>query len=102
MGMKRKTFIKSLRKHLSFLDKKALEEEVLYYINKIDKSKKADEEVIKSFGPMEEIVKDVCKRRKIDSPSLSKKEFFIVQFYNDLVDLGTLLKNCDGKKRGKI
>lgn len=102
MGMKRKTFIKSLRKHLSFLDKKALEEEILYYINKIDKSKKADEEVIKSFGPMEEIVKDVCKRRKIDSPSLSKKEFFIVQFYNDLVDLGTLLKNCDGKKRGKI
>ena len=85
MGMKRKTFIKSLRKHLSFLDKKALEEEVLYYINKIDKSKKADEEVIKSFGSMEEIVKDVCKRRKIDS-SLSKKEFFIVQFNNDLVD----------------
>lgn len=100
IGMNRKVFIKQLRSHLKFLDKKALEEEVLYYINKIDKSKKSDEEVIKSFGSMEDIVHEVCKRRKIEA--VSKKDFFIVQFYNDLVDLGTLLKNCDGKKRGKI
>ncbi len=100
--MNRKTFIKQLRSHLKFLDKKALEEEVLYYINKIDASKKPDEEVIKSFGTMDHLVLEVCKRRGIESPSVPKKESFLVQFYHDLVNLGTFLKNCEGKKRGKI
>lgn len=31
-----------------------------------------------------------------------KKEFWFTRFYNELVDLSTILKNSDGKKRMRI
>lgn len=100
--MNRKEFLKKLRKRLSFLKKDALEKEVLYYINKIDSSKLSDVEVISSFGSLDDIVKEVSKKYGISSQSASKKEFWFTRFYNDLINLSTILKNSDGKKRGKI
>lgn len=100
--MNRNTFLKSLRKNLSFLEKEELEKEVLYYINKIDSSKESDEEIIKSFGSMESIVKEVSKKHGLNYKTIDKKENWFKTFYNDLVDLSTILKNSDGKKRTKI
>ena len=33
---------------------------------------------------------------------MNKKESWFKRFYNELVDLSTIIKNSDGKKRGKI
>lgn len=33
---------------------------------------------------------------------MNKKESWFKRFYNELVDLSTVIKNSDGKKRGKI
>lgn len=96
--MSRKEFLKSLRKNLSFLKKEDLENVVLEYINKIDSSKEEDSKVIASFGSMDKIIKDVKKKYKTEK----KKEFVIKRFYNELVDLSTVLKNSDNKRRGKI
>ncbi len=100
--MNRDTFIKSLRKHLSFLEKEALEKEVLSYINKIDGSKLSDAEVIESFGKMDDIVKEVCKKHGLNPKTVRVHDHWFKRFYNELVDLSTVLKNSDGKKRGKI
>ena len=100
--MNRTTFIKKLRHHLKFLDKKELEEEVLLYINKIDKSKKSDTEVIESFGSMESIVEEVCKRHHLDYHTVYRQQNFLKAFYDDLVELGSVLRNSDGKGRTKI
>lgn len=101
--MNRKEFLRKLRKELSFLDKKELEKEMLEYINKIDSSNSSDSEVIKSFGNMEDIIKDVCKKYKLDYKQIKKeKQGWFKNFYNDLIDLSTILKNSDGKKRSKI
>ena len=102
--MKRKDFLKLLRKNLSFLSKEELEKEVLYYINEIDKSKKSDEEVIKSFGSIDSIVKDVCKKRGLDYKSVKKNDKFKLfqNYYNDLVDLSDVFKNGDRNKRIKL
>lgn len=100
--MNRDTFLKSLRKHLSFLEKEELEKEILIYINKIDGSKMSDVEVIQSFGKMDDIVKDVCKKHGINYKTVKVNDNWFKRFYNELVDLSTILKNSDGKKRGKI
>ncbi len=100
--MSRKEFLKILRKRLSFLDKDTLEKEVLYYINKIDSSKKSDKEVIESFGGLDEIVKSVCKKNNIDYKKIQDNKGWFKEFYNALVDLSTILKNSDGRKRTKI
>ncbi len=101
--MNRKEFLKSLRKHLSFLSKTDLEKEVLYYINKIDSSKLSDVEVIKSFGTMEDVLNDVCKRHGLNYKEIQKEEqIWFKKFYTNLVDLSTILKNSDGKNRTRI
>ena len=84
--MSRKEFLKILRKRLSFLDKDTLEKEVLYYINKIDSSKKSDKEVIESFGGLDEIVKSVCKKNNIDYKKIQDNKGWFKEFYNALVD----------------
>jgi hypothetical protein len=102
--MKRHEFIKKLRKRLSFLKKEDLESEVLYYINEIDKSKLEDTIVIKSFGSIDDIVENICKKYKIDYKEVTEKNLLgkIKYFYKELVDLGTILKNSDGKQKLKI
>lgn len=100
--MNRNEFLHSLRKHLSFLEKEELEREVLYYINQIDSSKSSDEEVIKSFGSMNSIIKKVCKKHKINYKNITKKENWFKKFYNELIDLSSVLKNSDGKTRMNI
>lgn len=100
--MNRNAFLKSLRKNLSFLEKEELESEVLLFINKIDSSKEPDEKVIKSFGSMDDIVKEVSKKHGLNYKTVGKKENWFKKFYNELVDLSTILKNSDGKKRTKI
>lgn len=100
--MNRATFINKLRHNLKFLDKETKEKEVLYYINKIDKSKKSDEEVILSFGTMEEIKKEVCKRNNLDYEIINRQNNFFKDFYHDLTTLGEVLRKSDGKKKGRI
>lgn len=102
--MNRATFIKELRHNLKFLKKEELEKEVLYYINKIDESKISDEEVIQSFGKMENIVKEVCERHGLDYKMVKRQinSNWFLDFYHDLVDLSTVLKNSDGKKKVSI
>jgi len=102
--MKRKEFLKLLRQRLTFLSKEELEKEVLYYINEIDKSKKSDEEVIKSFGSIDNIVKDVCKKRGLDYKKVSKNNGFkfFQNYYNELIDLSDIFKNGDRNKRIKL
>lgn len=100
--MNRNEFLRNLRKHLSFLEKEELEREVLFFINKIDTAKESDEEVIKTFGSMDSIVKEVAKKHGLNYKTIKKKESWFKKFYNELVDLSTILKNSDGKKRGKI
>lgn len=102
--MKRAEFLKELRKRLSFLNKEELEKEVLYYINEIDKSKKTDEEVIKSFGSINDIVKKVCLSHGIEYKSVSRKGFmnWFKQFYDGIQDFASIFKNSDGKKKLKL
>lgn len=100
--MKRSEFLKSLRKELSFLEKKELEEEMLYYINKIDNSKLADKEVIASFGKMEDIVKKVSKKHGVNYETIKEDKSLFKSFYRDLLDLSTILRESDNKKKGKI
>lgn len=102
--MKRNEFLKLLRRRLSFLSKEELEKEVLYYINEIDKSKKSDEEVIKSFGSMDYIVKDICEKRGLDYKKVSRRNNFkwFHSFYNDLLDFSEIFKNSDSNKRVKL
>ena len=101
--MSRKEFLRLLRKHLSFLTKEELEKEVLYYINKIDSTKLADTEVIASFGTMEDILEEVCKRHGLNSKEIQKKDQnWLLSFYENLISLSTLLKNSDSKKRTRL
>ena len=62
----------------------------------------SDVEVIQSFGKMDDIVKDVCKKHGINYKTVKVNDNWFKRFYNELVDLSTILKNSDGKKRGKI
>lgn len=102
--MKRDEFLKNLRKRLAFLNKSEREKVILYYINEIDKSKKSDEEVIKEFGSIENIVKNVCQDHGIDYKKVAKDSIFhsITNFYNDLLEVGTIFKEGDSKKRKNI
>lgn len=100
--MNRKEFLKKLRKNLSFLKKEELEKEILSYINKIDSSKLPDTEVIKSFGNMEDIVKEIASRHGLNYKSLKIHNSWFKNFYNELIELSTILKNSEGKKKGKI
>ena len=102
--MNRNEFLKVLRKHLSFLNKEELEKEMLYYINEIDKSKKSDEEVIKSFGSIDDIVKKVCKSHGIDYKNVVKDYRFggLFNFYDNLLTIGNIFKKGDSKKRLNI
>ncbi len=101
--MNRKEFLKSLRKELAFLEKEELEKEVLYYINKIDSTKESDFEIIKTFGTMEDITKEVCKRHGLNYKTIKEeKQNWFKNFYTNLIELSTILKNSDGKKRSKI
>ncbi len=101
--MNRKEFLKRLRKELSFLEKKELEKEILEYINKIDSSNAQDIEVIKEFGSIETIVKDVCKKHGLNYKQIKEqKQNSFKNFYNDLIELSTIVKNSDKKKKSKI
>ena len=102
--MKRVEFLKKLRKRLSFLSKVELEQEVLHYINEIDKSKKNDEEVIKNFGSIEDIVKKVCASHGIDYKRVAKKSFFswFTSFYEAIQDFSSIFKNSDNRERIKL
>lgn len=101
--MNRKEFLKILRKELSFLTKEELEKEVLYYINQIDSAKEADTEIIKGFGGMEKIVKEVCKKHGLNYKEIKEeKQNWFKHFYTDLVELSTIVKNSNGKRRSKI
>lgn len=102
--MNRATFIKELRRNLKFLSKEELEKEVLYYINLIDESSKPDEEVIKGFGKMSNIVKDVCEKHGLDYNVVKRQinSNWFKDFYNELVNLSTILKNSDSKKKVTI
>lgn len=99
--MTRREFIKALRKRLSFLSKEELEKEVLHYINEIDKSKKPNEEVIKSFGSIEDICKKVCKEHGIAYKKVSNKGIVrgFQTFYDNLLSIGSILRKSDNKKR---
>lgn len=102
--MNRHEFLIKLRKSLSFLTKEELEKEVLYYINKVDESKLADTEIIRSFGSMEDIVKEVCERHGLNY-KIVKREASISwfrNFYDELVSVSTILKKSNGKERTKI
>ena len=91
--MNRKEFLKILRKELSFLTKEELEKEVLYYINQIDSAKEADTEIIKGFGGMEKIVKEVCKKHGLNYKEIKEeKQNWFKNFYTDLVELSTIVK----------
>lgn len=102
--MKRDEFLKTLRKRLSFLNKQELEKEMLYYINEIDKSKKSDEEVIKSFGSIEDIVKKVSEAHGIEYKRVAKRNYFewFQNFYDQLLDLSNIFKKSDTQKRTKL
>jgi hypothetical protein len=102
--MTRQVFIKKLRKNLNFLKKEDLEKEVLYYINEIDKSKLADEVVIKNFGSINDIVLKTCQKYNIDYKEVTSKNLIgkIKYFYRELVSLGTKLKSSDMKQKTKI
>lgn len=100
--MNRKEFLRSLRKHLSFLEKEELEREMLFYINQIDCSKLSDKEVIKSFGKMKDIVKEIAKKHGLNYKSIKIKENGFRKFYNELYELSSFLKKSDGKMKLKI
>lgn len=99
--MNRKQFIKKLRRNLKFLDKKNLEEEIYVFTKQLNKSKKSEEETIKSFGSIKDIVKEICNNRNLDYNKVSKYHFF-KGYYNDFVDLINIFKNNNGKTRFKI
>lgn len=101
--MNRKEFLRALRKNLSFLTKEEMEKEILIYINKIDGSKESDANVIKSFGSMEDIVKEICVKHDLNYKTIRKgKDSWLKKFYNELIELSTILKKSDGKKRIRI
>lgn len=102
--MSRDKFLNTLRKRLSFLSQSEKEKEVLYYINEIDKTNKPDEEIIKSFGTMEDIVKKICEKHGIDYKTVAPKKFFggFQEFYDALLTLGTIFKQSDNQKRSKL
>lgn len=102
--MSRAKFLKTLRKRLSFLSQSEKEKEILYYINEIDKTNKSDEEIIKSFGTMEDIIKKICDKHHIDYNIVAKKKCFngLHEFYDVLLTLGSIFKNSDNQKRSKL
>jgi hypothetical protein len=102
--MKRNEFIKKLRQKLYFLNRDERESEVLYYINEIDKSKNEDATVIKTFGSFDDIVYKACQKYGYDYKEVTEKNLFgkIKYFYLELIDLGTIFRNSDGKKKAKI
>lgn len=100
--MNRKRFLRGLRKHLSFLEREELESVVLEYINRIDCSKKKDEEIIATFGSFKDIQREVAEKYSKDSKKVLKKENGIQDFYKNLKNFGKIIKNSEGKKKGKI
>lgn len=100
--MKRNKFLKTLRKRLSFLSQEEIEKEMTYYIDSFEKSDKLDEEVIKEFGTVDEIVNKI-RANHIDSVSSKKQTFEGFQgFYDALVTIGEIFRKSDNQKRSKL
>ncbi len=100
--MNKNEFLNLLRNHLSFLEKKDLEKEIFYFTSKIDHSTLTEGEVIKSFGKIEDIVKEIQEKYDGKSFKSLKKENVFKQFYNNLIELSFMLKNSDGKEKISI
>ncbi len=96
--MNKQQFLKTLKKRLNFLSEKNLQEFLNYYINEIDKSKEDEKKIIKSFGPIDNIIDDAKKKYNITENS---KGFMdkMLNFYKNLTEIGTEFKKGDNKKK---
>lgn len=94
--MNKEDFLKELEKELSFLEKEKVIKEINVYDNKFKKSKKSDEEVIKSLGEIDDIVKNI--KIKYEKKSSS----WVKSCIDTLQDLIIIFKKSDNKKRGKL
>ena len=100
--MKRNKFLKTLRKRLSFLSQEEIEKEMAYYVASFEKTDKSDEEVIKEFGSIDEIVNKI--RMSHNDSGSSKIQIFegFQGFYEALLAIGEIFRKSDNQKRSKL
>lgn len=94
--MNKSEFLKELEKEIQFLNQEEIKKVIASY-------EKMEEEAIASLE-LEQVIKDICKQYGMNYDIVVSKHFskFFREFYNDLLSLGTMLRNSDRQKRIKI
>ena len=85
--MNQEEFIKKLKDKLDILTSEALNDEIKYFESEIEKQKAqnvSEEDIIKSFGNLENIEKQILKKHGINPEKVMKKENFIYKKFEEL------------------
>ena len=85
--MNQEEFIKKLKDKLDILTSEALNDEIKYFESEIEKQKDqnvSEEDIIKSFGSLENIEKQILKKHGINPEKVMKKENFIYKKFEEL------------------
>lgn len=85
--MNQEEFIKKLKDKLDILTSEALNDEIKYFESEIEKQKDqnvSEEDIIKSFGNLENIEKQILKKHGINPEKVMKKENFIYKKFEEL------------------
>lgn len=83
-------FIKKLKDKLEILTPEALEEEIKIYELEIERQKEQnikEEDIIKSFGTIENIVKKILKKHGINPEKVMKKESLLYKKFEELFEV---------------
>ena len=85
--MNQEEFIKKLKDKLDILTSEALNDEIKYFESEIEKQKDqnvSEEDIIKSFGNLENIEKQILKKHGINPEKVMKNENFIYKKFEEL------------------
>ncbi len=88
--MNQEEFIKKLKDKLEILTPEALEEEIKIYELEIERQKEQnikEEDIIKSFGTIENIVKKILKKHGINPEKVMKKESLLYKKFEELFEV---------------
>ena len=85
--MNQEEFIKKLKDKLDILLPEVVNDEIKYFESEIEKQKDqnvSEEDIIKSFGNLENIEKQILKKHGINPEKVMKKENFIYKKFEEL------------------
>ena len=88
--LNKEMFVKKLKDKLDILEDSVQEEEINEYVKKIEEQEKSDlkeEDIIKSFGSINEISRKILKKHGINPNKVLKKDRFLYKKFEELFEV---------------